>query len=393
VRGIPATFAFGLLTPAFVCFVVGGFFISGCNPVWRFTRLELIFKILFIMSLLAVGAALFAQSTDKRKRVLDLSVLGLGAAIGFAPMWIGWITGQLGVVNVLHRSCPTGILDRSQLLTERILPALWGVPAFEAFGSLSWWQTLLWGMVGVLILLALIYFAVSRRRTLVRAWLWSSDVPESRGDLVISLLFLISLALSVFGNNTVDVYSVRHLLAAGVASAVIFALAIDAAIRFKKVPGVLSGVFWFLMVAIPALHMADGHWRVKFTTYDPASIDQLVASLQDHGVDSGYADYWGAYTLDYLSGERIAMAPYNTGDRHPAYSKQASSRDRVAFIFPATHSPDRGADSLTLANWLSIPNDFSGEGPAKDSIIQMAEASKVEATYTVGPWAVWIVRK
>ncbi len=207
------------------------------------------------------------------------------------------------------------------------------------------------------------------------------------------LLFSMSLALSIFGNNTIDVYSVRHLLITGVASAVMFALAIDGLIRFRRPLGILSGGFWLAVVAVSSLHMADPQWRVKFTPYDRASIDQLVTGLQAHGVDSGYADFWGAYTLDYLSGERIVVAPYNTGDRYPAYSEYISDQERVAFIFPAARSPVDTAGPRALADWLRLPNDFSGEGPAKDSIIHMVEASSVDAMFMVGPWAVWILDK
>ncbi len=51
-----------------------------------------------------------------------------------------------------------------------------------------------------------------------------------KAESTVFLLFAFSLGLSIFSNNTVDVYSVRHLLIAGLASAVIFGIAIDSLI-------------------------------------------------------------------------------------------------------------------------------------------------------------------
>jgi hypothetical protein len=268
---------------------------------------------------------------------------------------------------------------------------LWGVPALETWGSLTWWQQLAWAIIGSLIIFSLIWFFVSRRRSIAQVWLWRSSASQSQRDMVIIFLFLMSLALNILGNNTVDVYSVRHLLIAGVASAVVFGLAIDRLIRLRRPLGVLSGGFWLAMVALASIQMADGHWRVKFTPYDRADVDQLVSDLRSYGVDSGYADFWGAYTLDYLSDERIAIAPYNGSDRYPDYTRKVSAASSVAFLFPSGRSPDEtlGMDGLRI--FLKQPSERSGEGPARPEIVEALTQFAVQTVTTTGPWDVWIL--
>jgi hypothetical protein len=391
--GVPSARAFALITPALACLVVAGFFISGCNPTWRFARIQVGVKAIIAAGVIAAAIRLWAHSNSKRGRVIEMFSLGTGASVGMAPMWIGWLTGQLQVVNVIHRSCPTGVIDRSRLLVDQILPALWGIPSISSLRPLTWWQVTGWLMIGLLAVSAIAYFVISRRDPLARAWSWSSVRPQFKGDLAIFLLFLLSLALSVFGNNTVDVYSVRHMLMAWLASSVMFAIVLDKLLDRSQVLGAVIAAFWIGVVAIAMLESANGNWRVKFTTYPQPALERLVTKLDELGVSGGYADYWGAYTLDYLADERMIVAPYNGLDRYPAYTKYVSSQERIAFILPAARSPVKGAGIEGLVKLLRLPNDISGEGPARDSIINIVLRSEVEERLDVEPWDVWILTK
>jgi hypothetical protein len=56
-----------------------------------------------------------------------------------------------------------------------------------------------------------------------------------------------------------------------------------------------------------------------------------LAALQERGLATGYADYWAAYPLTYLSGERVVVAPAlpffwrARTDRYPLYSRQVDA--------------------------------------------------------------------
>jgi hypothetical protein len=57
----------------------------------------------------------------------------------------------------------------------------------------------------------------------------------------------------------------------------------------------------------------------------------VVAALGERGLTTGYADYWTAYPVTYLSGETIIVAPSVAflwrarTDRYPPYTQQVDS--------------------------------------------------------------------
>jgi hypothetical protein len=69
-----------------------------------------------------------------------------------------------------------------------------------------------------------------------------------------------------------------------------------------------------------ALHLAD---------LDETQL--ALAALQQRGLDAGYADYWTAYPITYLSDERVLVAPMlpffwrARTDRYPAFTRQVDS--------------------------------------------------------------------
>ena len=390
-RSFPPGMAFNLIYPALIALGVGGFFVSGCQPVWRFARVETIARWGLAACAVGIGAGLLPHVSSKRHSLQDGLSLAGGFLVGFAPIWTARITGALGAESVLHPSCPTGVVQRASLLVQTILPALWGIPSVQALVTFPLWQALAWLLVILLAWAAIISFFWARRLMILRAWRWDALDREDKAGLGVLILFSLPLALSLLGNNTVDVYSVRHLLITGLASAVMFGLAIDRVLDSQPALGAVLGGFWVAMVAVSTLYGANGRWHVKFTEYDSAGVDALVTSLDAHGVDAAYADFWGAYTLDYLSGERIAVVPYNTGDRYPAYTERLQSRERFGVIFPGSHAPTSGIGTEALVDWLRRPNEISGEGPAEESVIQAVQAGHVEDQYVTGPWDVWIV--
>jgi hypothetical protein len=61
-----------------------------------------------------------------------------------------------------------------------------------------------------------------------------------------------------------------------------------------------------------------------------ADTQAAVAALDERGLRFGYADYWSAYPITFVSAERIIVAPalpldFGPGtDRYPAYSRQVA---------------------------------------------------------------------
>ncbi|MBF6557279.1 MAG: glycosyltransferase family 39 protein [Acidimicrobiales bacterium] len=82
---------------------------------------------------------------------------------------------------------------------------------------------------------------------------------------------------------------------------------------------------------------------------------RAITILEERGATFGFANYWVAYRLDYLSGERLTYTPVpgDTMRSLPIY-KQVTSRNRVAWLFVP---PDRIA---TAASQFGTPNLETG---------------------------------
>ena len=73
----------------------------------------------------------------------------------------------------------------------------------------------------------------------------------------------------------------------------------------------------------------------------PSTIDvhAAVAALDERGLRTGYADYWSAYTVTYLSGERIIVSPRlpprfsGRVDRYPVYTRQVDAVGGPSALF------------------------------------------------------------
>ena len=390
---MPEAWIFGVATFLAGLLAVAAFFISGCEPSWRFARVQWGAKLLLAAVVVLLTALAFLVSTRRQQRIGEGLALALGALLGAAPLWVSWLTTELRPVNVIHRSCPTGIGNRGLLLMTQIFPALWGVPEVAQLRTQPLWALALWGLVIAFIALSLVWFIGSRWGLVKRVWCWAPALGDQAASVSLLILFASPVALSVLGSNTVDIYSVRHLIIAWLASAFIFGLALDRALSVRWRLGVAMGCLWIGWVALAALSTANGDWRVKFTPYARGDVDELVSILASQGVDLGYADYWGAYTLDYLSGERILIAPYDGIDRYPTYTKYVRGKDTIAFIFPAERSPDQASGLDGLASLLRLPNDVSGEGPASGYIVDGLSHSKLTTVLHTGTWEVWIVSR
>jgi len=113
--------------------------------------------------------------------------------------------------------------------------------------------------------------------------------------------------------------------------------------------------------------------------------------LRDEGATEGFADYWGAFTLDFVTAERITLAPYNGLNRYPPYTRAVKAAPVWAFVFPRSNSPAPGGQVEELIAFLQEASPESGEGAAFPWITDMLRSQSVLDRRTVADWEVWIV--
>ena len=89
--------------------------------------------------------------------------------------------------------------------------------------------------------------------------------------------------------------------------------------------GVVFGVGNLRLYADPPVPLGGVHLS------SIADTQAAVAALGERGLTTGYADYWTAYPVTYLSGETIVVAPSvpflwrARTDRYPPYTQQVDS--------------------------------------------------------------------
>jgi hypothetical protein len=155
--------------------------------------------------------------------------------------------------------------------------------------------------------------------------------------------------------------------------------------------GVAVAFAWVVFVGYTNLVYANSNWLVKFTHYEPDEIAQLERVLQDNNVKYGFADYWGAYTLDYLIEEKTTLAPFNGIDRYLPYTRAALSAPKLAFVFPTTNAPQPTGVMNDMQLFLADADNPVGEGAAFGVIRRKLWGQQVDQFIRVGEWDVWIV--
>ena len=367
------------------------FFSSGCQPVWQFEKVESIARAMLALLGLALGLSALRFSKRRTRIVMNGGALALGTGVGYSPVLFDWLVNGNSPVSVIRKSCPTNAVSHIELLVKEILPGIWGIPTLGNLVSLPASMMVLWvGIIG-LVCLALAAYVWGHRTELWRLIAFSPLDGPSQPYLVVSLLLVIPVVLSVIGSNTIDVDSARHLLVTAEASSIVFALfLIDLSRRLPK-PGIPILVFWVFFVGLTNLNYSSQHWPIKFSRYDPDRVEMLESYLRGEGASKGFADYWGAFTLDFITAERITLAPYNGLNRYPPYTRAVKAAPVRAFVFPGSNSPGPGGQLEELIAFLQEASPESGEGAAFPWIIDSLRAESVVERRTVADWDVWIV--
>ena len=105
--------------------------------------------------------------------------------------------------------------------------------------------------------------------------------------------------------------------------------------------------------------------RLAFGWGNPnAPVDQAIGTLRANGVREGFADYWVAYKVDFLSGQTLTFTPPKGDvDRQPAIPRAVARSTQQAWLFvppsqaasafAQTGSENPGPDGITEARFLA----------------------------------------
>lgn len=342
------------------------------RPVWQWAALGTAAGLgwwtsgLIVMYAVPVGLLiLIVWLREKRPMRHLLPGVGLALAgffVGSAPWWIFDFTHNHAALATYLRSQQTGEFEGIGIPyvppPQRLIGLLViGLPTL--IGMRFPWSPeyflLPLGALAAILYGAAIYRLV-RRQTALN--------PDARLLLVLLLLvFVIIFIASTFGADPTGRYFLPLVLPLGAA----FGLLVDDLWRAGPSPamrGLAVGLV-ALMVGYPALgQIAAAQSAAGLTTqfdlisHIPNDHDaEAIAFLEANNLRYGYTNYWVAYRLAFLSGERLqynaslpykANLSYNAADqRYKPYTEATEAAQRIAYI--TTRLPE--LDDYLQAAW------------------------------------------
>jgi len=406
---IPARKLLLVLTIGAAVLVVLGFFSDDCMPQVPFAYARLVARGLLAVGIAGLALLMFGISKRRWRLSLESGTLAAGVILGGLPQWTSWLmpNGHAPGLAILP-SCPTNALAHTALVVREVLPALWSMPPqsvlpithSQSAHPPGFLQSPLHEVVtvGLWIIVLLFVTALGLYVWNERTTLWSlltlTPLTQSRqAAAMLGLLFFIPLALAVLGANTVDaVAGVRYSLITWQASSIMLAIfLIRFVVRFK-VLGLILIMFYVLQMGIVNLAFGAAWYFDKDTPYAPEEVAALEDYLAQNDLWLGYADYWDSYTLDFVTEERLIIAPYSGTNRYPRYSDLVSASPVQVFLFKSDNSPPNTGRMEDLVAFLKGEQETKPlAGPTHPRKLERLARQIVLQQQQVASWKVWVV--
>ncbi len=366
---------------------VVAFFATDCEPRDSFATAQHIARILLLLIGGTVLLITFWGSTQRKTWLARIAALGIGGVIGNLPQWKAWLF--FGVVPDLAMipTCPTGILPRLRLVVEQLIPAMWGIPSLQKIFHHAPERAILWIMMLALTFIASITFIWTERFALWALISWRPLSPETGRGALQGILLGLPVLLLLLGNNIGNVYHVRYLIISWQANAVILALFLLRLVKKSKILGMCLIGLWIAFVGFGNLVTLGQEWQTQRELNSPQAVAALEDFLAQHQVTGGYADYWIAYPLDFLTEERLTFAPYNALDRYPLYSQKVAELPVRALLLPVGSL----TESATVDDAVKVLEAGTWGGPAFSGILEWLRTQTVVQRQIVAQWDVWVL--
>jgi hypothetical protein len=366
------------------------FFTAGCEPRLVWAVLQTASRVGLLSICAGAAAAFFVVSKRRKQILLGVAALAAGFVVGDFPQWRAWLLFGIPPTAAVLPSCPTQALPRARLIAEQLLPAAWGIPFLpDILRQPSALQVCLWVVILLVVVAAVAAFVWYHRRAFLAFVSLSPLSNSGMGPVVIGLIFFAPLTLAAVGSNTVNMFSARYLLITWQASAVVLGVFVSRLLAKLEVKGL--GLLFLVMwgfAAVTNLNALNDAWSMNRNLYAPQAVAALEGFLRDQQVRFGYADYWIAYTVDFLTEERITIAPYNAIDRYPAYSAAVQAQPIQAYVLQSGMVKPETRDVEDLIRAAS--GNWSG-GPIYPQVVERLRNQKVLDRQRVANWDVWVV--
>ncbi|MDD5217184.1 MAG: hypothetical protein PHN49_09810 [Candidatus Omnitrophica bacterium] len=341
-----------------------------------------------------IGIAILTVSRRKKSLVAGGSNILLGFVLGMSPriydvVFFGNVPHHKGVFVM-----PTD--GRVSEFIRNILPFLFGAPSPLEMGMMP---GILWTFFAAVMAGCFIAFVWGQRAPLMKLVTLSHIDRQDRGAIIFMLLFVITVLANLC--YFFPVLCTRYAIVAWPVAAVIVAFSLSRLIqRYRKAGIVLAA---FLVILLFQQRFKELSQIVYASHVSPdnkcaqSNMDQLQDFLSKHGIDGGYAGFWQAYVINFLTQEKYLFAPWENYRRYPGLERKAQSGSSLAYLVgPLTDFTDvvspRLAGGTSVETLLNYYQEIRETGtPLRPGFIEHLQKQKIIMRQTVGVFDVWIL--
>lgn len=371
--------------------VVLGFFSAACEPVATYARIETGARALLALGGAAVGLALFAVSARRRQLLGHGALLLGGALLGTAPQWLGWLVLRYPTKSSILPSCPTSIPTRVRLVLGDVFPSALGLLPVSDLPTRSAVVQAGWVLLLVITAATLLLWLWRTREALWAAVTLRPLTPEQRLPALLNLVIGISTVLALVGSNTVNVYGVRYLLLVWQFGTIVFAVMLAELWPRRRAVGLALTAAWIGLIILLNTGITLERWPAQHQFFTDQSVGALEQYLAGQNVRYGYADFWDGFTIDFLTQERVVVAPFNQMDRYPPYTARVGAAPVQFYLFVAGQGPAGGGQIGDLVDFLTLKGPAKASAPAFPWVLERLQKQRVVQRDRVANWDVWIV--
>lgn len=329
---------------------------------------------------------IFAIVLRSRHQWKSMCFFSGGLLLGNAPQWMSALLLDQIAINKIPVSVPT--LRFPKFMLSDILPALWGfAPLPPETLHLYWFFYIFICLCG---LICVITF---------RKEIWSVCIgrPTNRHMLAMPMIMLL-FAMSVCGlylHGGGSISQVRTILDARLASALIIGMGSMWLVQRLRKKAVVLVTLFLCGIAVSTSLVNMRRLPIANENYHPNTLASLETFFREHGVEGGYSYYTIAYRINFLTHERIIIAPTvkEVKKRRPEYREHVDSLARYAYIVRRREvSIDESSRSSTdLSSALRSYWNVAREGTSFDQLLSKIGRSAVLNRQRFGSWDVWLL--
>ncbi|MEW6556965.1 MAG: hypothetical protein AB1349_06385 [Elusimicrobiota bacterium] len=239
-------------------------------------------------------------------------MLIFGFFIGYLPAIVGYFTGK-------PPSSPDGIVtlpelfSNSQQVVTKLIPQITGSSEITLLTNPS----LILVFAGLLVLFY--KFWISYRRKILNG----TSVPAFYPIVALSVA---TILLGIVCIRWADPDASRYLLPIYISVSLAISWILE---RLKKFSYLLAGILLCVYLGNSILAITKT-WELH---QSPHPYKHLIHLLNETKIKGGYADYWLAYYLTFLSQEKIIITPQqNDFVRNQSYSKYVQSLNKIVLL-------------------------------------------------------------